>query len=136
MGIKFGSWALNRHCKNIGRCKFGGLVRDRHTYICKYEILADFQLYGIIEWKIFMGLNFHRLALCNILQIQIFADAHVEHASRYMYMQNLNCSFVGLIFIDGQLTTLDPSKFPLYDIPHLTSSRPVMYENHLLDVMS
>ena len=33
-GIKFGGWALNRRCKN-----FGGLVRDRHTHICKYEIL-------------------------------------------------------------------------------------------------
>ena len=30
--------------KNIGRFKFGSLVRDRHTYICKYEILVDFNL--------------------------------------------------------------------------------------------
>ena len=44
MGIKFGSWALNRHRKNIGGFKFGGSVRDRQTYICKYEILADFNL--------------------------------------------------------------------------------------------
>ena len=43
-GIKFGGWALNRHRKNIGGFKFGGSVRDRHTYICKYEILADFNL--------------------------------------------------------------------------------------------
>ena len=42
--IKFGSWAPNHHCKNIGRFKFGGLVRDRHMYIFKYEILADFSL--------------------------------------------------------------------------------------------
>ena len=35
-GIKFGGWALNRHLKNIGNFKFGGSVRDRHTYICKY----------------------------------------------------------------------------------------------------
>ena len=35
----------NRHCKNVGRFKFGGSVRDhRHTYICKYEILAEFNL--------------------------------------------------------------------------------------------
>ena len=46
MGIKFGGWALNRHCKNIGRFKFGGSVRDHHTYIYKYEILADFNLAG------------------------------------------------------------------------------------------
>ena len=38
-GIKFGSWSLNRHCKYIG-----GSVRDRHMYIYKYEILADFNL--------------------------------------------------------------------------------------------
>ena len=44
MGIKFGGWAPNRHSKNIGRFKFGGSVQDRHTYICKYEILADFNL--------------------------------------------------------------------------------------------
>ena len=44
MGIKFGGWALNRDCKNIGRFKFGGSVRDCHTYICRYEILADFNL--------------------------------------------------------------------------------------------
>ena len=44
VGIKFGGWALNRHYKNIGRFKFGGSVRDRHMYICKYEVLADFNL--------------------------------------------------------------------------------------------
>ena len=44
MGIKFGSWALNRDCKNIGRFKFGGSVRDCHTYICRYEMLVDFNL--------------------------------------------------------------------------------------------
>ena len=43
-GIKFGGWALNRHCKGIGGFKFGSLVRDCHTYICKYEILVDFNL--------------------------------------------------------------------------------------------
>ena len=43
-GIKFGGWALNRQCKNIGGFKFGGSVRDRHTHICKYEILAEFNL--------------------------------------------------------------------------------------------
>ena len=43
MGIKFGDWATN-HCKSIGRFKFGGSVRDCHTYICKYGILADFNL--------------------------------------------------------------------------------------------
>ena len=32
------------NCENIGRFKFGGSVRDCHTYICKYEILADFNL--------------------------------------------------------------------------------------------
>ena len=32
------------NCENIGGFKFGGSVRDRHTYICKYEILADFNL--------------------------------------------------------------------------------------------
>ena len=31
-------------CKNIGGFKFGCSVRDRHKYICKYEILADFNL--------------------------------------------------------------------------------------------
>ena len=44
MGIKFGGWAPNHHCKNIGRFEFGSSVRDRHTYICKYEILVDFNL--------------------------------------------------------------------------------------------
>ena len=44
MGIKFGGWAPNRYYKNIGRFKFGGLVRDRHTYICNYEVLVDFNL--------------------------------------------------------------------------------------------
>ena len=42
--ILFGGWTLNHHCKNIGRFKFGGSVRDRHTYICKYETLVDFNL--------------------------------------------------------------------------------------------
>ena len=44
MGIKFGGWAQNCYCKNISKFKFGGLVRDRHTYICEYEISADFNL--------------------------------------------------------------------------------------------
>ena len=45
MGIKFGSWAPNRHCKNTGGFKFGSSVRDCHTYIIyKYEILVDFNL--------------------------------------------------------------------------------------------
>ena len=43
-GIKFGGWALSSHCKNIGRIKFGGSVRDHHTYIWKYEILVEFNL--------------------------------------------------------------------------------------------
>ena len=46
VGIKFGGWALNHHFKNIGGFKFGGSVRDCHTYICKYEILSDFNLAG------------------------------------------------------------------------------------------
>ena len=34
-GIKFGSWAQNHRgcCKNIGGFKFGGLIRDRYTYM-------------------------------------------------------------------------------------------------------
>ena len=44
MGIKFGSWAPNRHYNNTGGFKFGSSVKDRHTSICKYEILADFNL--------------------------------------------------------------------------------------------
>ena len=43
-GIKFGSWALNRHCKNIGGFKFGSSVRDHHTYTCRYETLAELNL--------------------------------------------------------------------------------------------
>ena len=41
MAIKFDGWAPNRHCKNIGGFKLhvGGLVRDRHKYICKYAEL-------------------------------------------------------------------------------------------------
>ena len=39
-GIKFGGWAPNCHCKNIGGFKFGGLVWDRHMY----EILVYFNL--------------------------------------------------------------------------------------------
>ena len=42
VGIKFGGWAPNRHCKNIGGFNFGGSVRDCHMYICKYELLVDF----------------------------------------------------------------------------------------------
>ena len=38
--IKFGGWAPNRQFKNIGKFKFGGLVRDRRAY----EILVDFNL--------------------------------------------------------------------------------------------
>ena len=34
----------NRHCKSIGRFKFGSSVKDHHTSICKYEILEDFNL--------------------------------------------------------------------------------------------
>ena len=41
-GIKFGSWALNCHLKNIGGFKFGG--SDCHMYLCKYEKLAEFNL--------------------------------------------------------------------------------------------
>ena len=51
-GIKFGGWALNRHCKNTGGIsgfKFGDSVRGRHTYTCKYEILADFNL-AVASW--------------------------------------------------------------------------------------
>ena len=44
VGIKFGSWALNRHYTNIGAFKFGSSVRDCHMYICKYEILVNFYL--------------------------------------------------------------------------------------------
>ena len=39
-----GGLALNRYCKNIGEFKFGGSVKDRYTYICKYEMLAGFNL--------------------------------------------------------------------------------------------
>ena len=40
--FNFRGWTLNRHYKNICGFKFGGSVRDRHTYIiCKYE---DFNL--------------------------------------------------------------------------------------------
>ena len=35
VGIKFGGWVPNSHCKNIGGFKFGSLVRDRHTRISK-----------------------------------------------------------------------------------------------------
>ena len=31
--IKFGGWAQNRYCKNIGKFEFGGLVRDVHIRI-------------------------------------------------------------------------------------------------------
>ena len=44
MGIKFGDWAPNCHCKNTGGFKFGGVVRHCHTYTGKYEVLADFYL--------------------------------------------------------------------------------------------
>ena len=45
MGIKLAVGPQIAIAKNIGRFKFGGLVRDRHTYIiCRYEILADFNL--------------------------------------------------------------------------------------------
>ena len=38
-------YEANHHCKNIDGFKFGGLVRDCHTYnIYEYEILADFNL--------------------------------------------------------------------------------------------
>ena len=43
VGIKFGGWEI-AICKNIGGFKFGGSVRNHHTYICKYEILVDFNL--------------------------------------------------------------------------------------------
>ena len=51
VGIKFGGWAPNHHCKNIGRVKFG---RDRHIYnICKYNIiLKDFN-YRLPNHQIF-----------------------------------------------------------------------------------
>ena len=38
------AWALNRHCKNIGRFKFGSSVRESHTYTSKYETLVEFNL--------------------------------------------------------------------------------------------
>ena len=44
VGIKFGGWAPNCHCKNIGGFLFGGSVRDQHMYIYKYETLGDFNL--------------------------------------------------------------------------------------------
>ena len=46
MGTKFSGWAPNCDYKIIGGFKFGGLVRDHHTYniICKYEISVDFNL--------------------------------------------------------------------------------------------
>ena len=45
--IKFGGWAPNRHCKHIGgfTWRLGNFtVGDHHMYMCKYEILADFNL--------------------------------------------------------------------------------------------
>ena len=46
MRIKFGSWAPNHHCENVGGFKFGDSVQDCHTYniICKHKILAAFNL--------------------------------------------------------------------------------------------
>ena len=41
-GNKFGGWALNRHCRNIGGFKFGGSVRDLHTY--NYMVLGGRKL--------------------------------------------------------------------------------------------
>ena len=40
----FTTCAYARGNKNIGGFKFGSLVRDQHTYIHKYEILADLNL--------------------------------------------------------------------------------------------
>ena len=40
--MKDGGWTLNHLCNNICGFKFGSSVRDHHMYICKYEILADF----------------------------------------------------------------------------------------------
>ena len=48
VGIKFGDWAPNCHCKNTGGFKFGGVVRHCHTYIGKYEVLADFYLVVVL----------------------------------------------------------------------------------------
>ena len=41
-----GAAAARAHmtCKNIGGFKFGGSVRNHHTYACKYETSAGFNL--------------------------------------------------------------------------------------------
>lgn len=41
--IKFGSWAQNRHCKNIGGYKFGSSVWNCHT-LFYMRVVADFGL--------------------------------------------------------------------------------------------
>ena len=42
-----GRWAPNHHCKNIGGFKFGGSVRDRHTYMH-----ASMKYWRILIWQL------------------------------------------------------------------------------------
>ena len=48
---KFGSWASNCHCKNIGRFKFGGWVRDRYTYNASKKMNIGGFLFGDCEGR-------------------------------------------------------------------------------------
>ena len=46
-GIKFGSWAQNRHCENyICRFNFGGSLRDHHTYNIQVRNIGGFNFGG------------------------------------------------------------------------------------------
>ena len=67
MGTKFGGWVLNRHCKNIGRFKFGGLVRDRHTYTVFIRIVAAATINFSLAWVrlLIEGGSYSRAAFIN-----------------------------------------------------------------------
>ena len=51
INLVVGPQIMYRHWKSI---KFGGSVRDHHAYICKHEILVDFNLaVAKVDYQIF-----------------------------------------------------------------------------------
>ena len=67
VGIKFGGWAPDRHCKNIDGFKFGSSVRDRHTYTIFIRIVAVATINFSLAWVrlLIEGSSYSRAAFIN-----------------------------------------------------------------------
>ena len=93
-------WCLgpNRLCKNIGRFKFGGSVRDHHTYICKYEILAEFNLAVANQTTKLPNLILHQIfRLCMSQKEHVLHNS--EHSNLFKGVTITLGAFIGFLFL-------------------------------------